>query len=230
MIDLSFGGIWREMGPVARAVVVILLGMSVYSIGVAVDRFVALRRGRRQSIAYLLALRPLLASPGHLRDAMGMDRRWRTSPVARVIAAGIEEFVRATDVLGSRAASPARLERIVEGASRSMERLKERELLDLRRGLPGLATVSSSAPFVGLLGTVFGIITAFRKMSASSGGGLSTVSAGIAEALATTAAGLTVAIVSVSFFNFFTPTVDHITVDLDATAGEVLDCMLREEP
>ena len=111
-----------------------------------------------------------------------------------------------------------------------MERIKERELINLRRGLPGLATIASSAPFVGLLGTVFGIITAFGKMAdPSNPGGLATVSGGIAEALLTTAVGLTVAIVSVWFYNFFTTRVDHITVDVDETTGEVLDCMIREQ-
>jgi biopolymer transport protein ExbB/TolQ len=109
--------------------------------------------------------------------------------------------------------------------------VKERELASLKRGLSVLATVSSSAPFVGLFGTVFGIITAFQNMadpSKGGGGGLATVSAGISEALLTTAVGLAVAIVSVWFYNFFTTKVDDFTVDVDETAGEVLDGMARE--
>jgi biopolymer transport protein ExbB/TolQ len=83
---------------------------------------------------------------------------------------------------------------------------------------------------VGLLGTVFGIITAFGKMSdPNNPGGLANVSGGIAEALLTTAVGLTVAIVSVWFYNFFTTRVDHLTADVDETTGEVIDCMVREQ-
>src|SRR5438270_642652 len=93
-----------------------------------------------------------------------------------------------------------------------------------------LSMVSSSAPFVGLFGTVFGIINAFQSMAdpTKGGGGLATVSAGISEALLTTAVGLAVAIVSVWFYNFFTTRVDDFTVDVDETAGEVLDGMMRE--
>jgi len=135
------------------------------------------------------------------------------------------------DSLGQRAGDPAEIELVVDGVSRSMDRVKERELAGLKRGLSVLATVSSSAPFVGLFGTVFGIITAFQNMadpSKGGGGGLATVSAGISEALLTTAVGLAVAIVSVWFYNFFTTKVDDFTVDVDETAGEVLDGMMRE--
>jgi biopolymer transport protein ExbB/TolQ len=100
----------------------------------------------------------------------------------------------------------------------------------MRRGLSALATIASSAPFVGLFGTVFGIITAFQNMADPSkgGGGLATVSAGISEALLTTAVGLAVAIVSVWFYNYFTARVEELTIDVDETAGEILDTMVRD--
>jgi biopolymer transport protein ExbB len=215
--------------------------MSCYAIALAAERLLAFRRARRQSIDYIRTLQPLLAMPGRLREAVGLraEQRWRASPVARVIASGIAEFVRGMSMRHARAMQAAQqgaavqgqaLDAVIEGASRSMERIKERELLGLRRGLPGLATISSSAPFVGLLGTVFGIITAFGKMSdPNAPGGLASVSGGIAEALVTTAVGLTVAIVAVWFYNFFSTRVDHFTVDVDETAGEVIECMVREQ-
>ena len=229
-MEFTLMGLWDHMGPVPRGIVVILLLMSIYSIAVSAERVLSFRRGRRQSIAYIGALQPLVATPGRLREAVGlMDGPWRSSPVARVITGGITEYARGVSKLGARVADPAQLELVVDAVGRSMERIKEREIMNLRRGLPGLATVSSSAPFVGLLGTVFGIITAFRQMSdPGAGGGLPAVSGGIAEALVTTAVGLTVAIVSVWFYNFFVNKVDHVTVDVDETAGEVLDCMIRE--
>jgi biopolymer transport protein ExbB/TolQ len=142
----------------------------------------------------------------------------------------VNEFARGVDMLGPRAADPAELELVVDSVSRSMERVKEREIANLRRGLSVLATISSSAPFVGLFGTVFGIITAFQSMAdpTKGGGGLASVSAGIAEALLTTAVGLAVAIVSVWFYNFFVNKVDDFTIDIDETTGEVLDSMMRE--
>jgi biopolymer transport protein ExbB/TolQ len=230
-MDFSLLGLWSQMGVVAKGVVIILMAMSMYSIGITVERLLTFRKGRAQSIGYIGALQPLMAQPGRLREAVGLDQRWKGSPVARVIGSGVNEFVRGMDGLGPRAGDPAEIELVVDGVSRSMDRVKERELASLKRGLPVLATVSSSAPFVGLFGTVFGIITAFQNMadpSKGGGGGLATVSAGISEALLTTAVGLAVAIVAVWFYNFFTTKVDDFTVDVDETAGEVLDGMMRE--
>jgi biopolymer transport protein ExbB/TolQ len=119
---------------------------------------------------------------------------------------------------------------VVDAVVRGMERTKDRELANLKRGLPVLATVSSSAPFVGLFGTVGGIITAFQKLAdpAKGGGGIGTVSAGIAEALVTTAVGLGVAILAVWFYNFFTARVDDLTVDVDEAASELVDAILKD--
>jgi biopolymer transport protein ExbB/TolQ len=229
-MDFSLVGLWTQMGVVAKAVVIILLIMSMYSIGITVERFLTFRRGRLQSIGYIGALQPLVATTGRLREGAGLEQRFRGSPVARVIGTGINDFVRGVEGLGPRATDPAELEIVVDQVSRAMERVKERELANMRRGLPVLATISSSAPFVGLFGTVFGIITAFQMMADPSkgGGGLASVSAGIAEALLTTAVGLAVAIVSVWFYNIFTTKVDDMTVDVDETTGEVLDSMTRE--
>jgi biopolymer transport protein ExbB/TolQ len=227
-MDFTITGLWHQMSAIPRGVVILLLAMSVYAIAVAIERLFAFRRGHHQSIGYIGALQPLVGAPGRLREAVGLERRWRASPVARVIGSGITEFVWGMERLGPRL-DATKVESVVSGAKTSMERVKERELTNLRRGLPGLATISSSAPFVGLCGTVFGIITAFRKMSDSNApGGLASVSAGIAEALVTTAVGLAVAIVAVWFYNFFTTKVDLVTVDVEETAGEVLAGMKRE--
>ena len=148
------------------------------------------------------------------------------SPVARVVGSGVGEFVKGLEM---RAAGNAGYD-VVDGAVRSMERSKDRELANLRRGLPVLATVSSSAPFVGLFGTVGGIITAFQKLAdpAKGGGGIGTVSAGIAEALVTTAVGLGVAIIAVWFYNYFTARVDSLIVDMDETASELVDSIIKD--
>lgn len=229
-MDFTLVGLWSQMGIIAKGVVIILLLMSMYSIGITVERFLTFRKGRVQSIGYIGALQPLVGTPGRMREAVGLDQRWKGSPVARVIGAGVNEFVRGLEALGQRINDTGEFELLVDSVSRTMNRVKERELANARRGLSVLATISSSAPFVGLFGTTFGIITAFQLMSDpnAGGGGLATVSAGIAEALLTTAVGLGVAIVAVWFYNFFTTKVDDITIDVDETAGEVLDSMLRE--
>lgn len=229
-MDFSLVGLWSQMGGIAKGVVIILLIMSIMSIGITVERFLTFRKAKVQSIGYIGSLLPLVSTPGRLREAVGLDQRWQGSPVARVIGTGVNEFVRGVESLGSRVTDAGEFELVVDSASRTMERVKERQLSGLRKGLAVLATVSSSAPFVGLFGTVFGIITAFRQMSdpTKGGGGIASVSAGIAEALLTTAVGLAVAIISVWFYNIFTARVDDFTIDVDETAGEVLDSMTRE--
>jgi len=232
-MDFTLVGLWHEMGPIARGVVVILIVMSMYALGITVERFFSLRKGRRLSLLYIRSVAPLVGATGRLREAVGLDTRFAGSPVARVVGAGLKEWARAseTDKARAKSAADARFER-ADAVARTLERVKERELAGLRRGLPVLATVSSSAPFVGLFGTVGGIITAFQKLAdpAKGGGGIGTVSAGIAEALITTAVGLAVAIISVWFYNYFIARIDDITIDIDETASELVDSILREEP
>jgi biopolymer transport protein ExbB len=230
-MDFSLFHMWQQMGVVAKSVVVLLLIMSVYAIGMVVERWLTFRKGRRQSIGYIASIQQLIAAKAPMSELVGIDRRWKGSPIARVIGYALDEFARAVEELGPRSADRDEMEVAVDDVIRSMGRVKEREIANLKKGLAALATISSSAPFVGLFGTVFGIITAFQNMadpSKGGGGGLATVSAGIAEALLTTAVGLAVAIVSVWFYNFFINKVDDITIDVDETAGEILDKMMRE--
>jgi biopolymer transport protein ExbB/TolQ len=224
-MDFTLVGLWHEMGIVARAVVLVLAVMSLYSLAITAERLFTFRRGRKLSRSYIEKLAPLVEAPGRLREAIGMHAGFPGSPVASVIGTGLAELARGMDRPG---AKPASFD-LAEVVNRAMERSKERQLAGLRRGMPVLATVASSAPFVGLFGTVGGIITAFQKLAdpTKGGGGIGTVSAGIAEALVTTAVGLGVAIVAVWFYNYFTARLDDITIDIDETASELVDTILR---
>jgi biopolymer transport protein ExbB/TolQ len=237
-MDFSLLGLWSQMGGVAKGVVVILLFMSMYAIGIALERLVTIRRAWRRSLEYIAALQPLVSSGGRLDEARQLEGRWKDAPVARILGPAIDDFLLGLEQLGAApiaggvagAVDPVNLELLVTGVSRSMDRGKKREVAGMQRGLPALATISSSAPFVGLFGTVFGIITAFQQMadpSKGGGGGLASVSAGIAEALLTTAVGLAVAIVSVWFYNFFVARLDKFSVLVDDTAGELADKLLQ---
>jgi biopolymer transport protein ExbB/TolQ len=224
-MDFSLLGLWSQMGPVAKTVVIILLLMSMVVIAISLERFFALRKGRERSLAYVRALQPLLTRGGNLTQAADLQKQWPDAPLSRVIGTGLREFGEARGDLGN-AADPVEIELLVHGVGRTMDRAKKREIAGLQRGLPFLATVSSSAPFVGLFGTVFGIITAFQQMAdpaRGGGGGLATVSAGISEALLTTAVGLAVAIVSVWFYNFFTTRIDAFGLLIDDATGELAD-------
>jgi hypothetical protein len=212
--------------------------MSMYAIGIALERLVTIRRAWRRSLEYIAALQPLVSSGGRLDEARQLEGRWKDAPVARILGPAIDDFLLGLEQLGAApvgggfagAVDPVNLELLVTGVSRSMDRGKKREVAGMQRGLPVLATISSSAPFVGLFGTVFGIITAFQQMadpSKGGGGGLASVSAGIAEALLTTAVGLAVAIVSVWFYNFFVARLDKFSVLVDDSAGELADKLLQ---
>src|SRR4029079_7468405 len=229
-MDFSLLGLWGQMGAVAKTVVGILLGMSMYAIGVALERFLTYRRAWQRSVGYLAALQPLVGPGGRLSDALALQGRFQDAPIARVLGPAVTEFVDGVAELGPAGTDPIELELLVNGISRSMERGKKREVAALQRGLSVLATISSSAPFVGLFGTVFGIITAFQQMadpSKGGGGGLATVSPGISEALLTTAVGLAVAIAAVWFYNFFVTRLDSFGVLVDDTSGDLADKLLR---
>ncbi|HEU4580140.1 MAG TPA: MotA/TolQ/ExbB proton channel family protein [Polyangiaceae bacterium] len=224
-MDFSLLGLWAQMGGIAKLVVITLLIMSIMAITVSVERLITFRKGRRRSLEYIAALQPLIGTPGRLHEALRLPESWNDAPLARVLGVGLSEYRQGLERLGSHATDTIELEVLGHGVGRSMDRAKKRELAGLGRGLPLLATIASSAPFVGLFGTVFGIITAFEKMADPSkgGGGLATVSAGIAEALLTTAVGLAVAIVAVWFYNFFAAKLDEFGGIIDDSTGELAD-------
>ena len=138
--------------------------------------------------------------------------------LGRVIMAGLGAY-RTTD--------KANGDLVYESVARALERQAQRELLVLRRGHAVLATVGATAPFVGLLGTVMGIVNAFQQMAKTGAGGLGTVSAGIAEALVTTAFGLLVAIPAVMAYNFLQNYIDQRAVDISESSNELLDTVAR---
>jgi biopolymer transport protein ExbB/TolQ len=229
-MDFTLVGLWSQMGIVAKVVVVTLLGMSMYGIGIALERTLTFRRSRSQSLAYIAALQPLVTSSARLGEAVGLEQRFKDAPVARVMGPAIKDLVRGMEGLGASSSDPTEMEILVHEIGRSMERTKKREMAALQKGLAVLATIASSAPFVGLFGTVFGIITAFQQMadpSKGGGGGLASVSAGIAEALVTTAVGLAVAIGSVWFYNYFVAKLDDFGGVVDDTSGDLLDSVVR---
>jgi biopolymer transport protein ExbB len=217
-MDFTLVGLWHEMGIVARAVVVVLAIMSLYSLGITGERLVTFRRGRRLSRLYIEALAPLVEEAGRLGEAVGLDKRYAGSPVASVIGTGLAEYARGQ---GRPGAAPPAFE-VAEVVNRAMERSKERQLAGLRRGMPVLATVASSAPFVGLFGTVVGILKAFQSMSVAGTGGFKVVSQGIAAALVATAAGLLVAIYAVIAYNYFVARVNAIAMQYKLYAEEFL--------
>ncbi len=224
-MDFSLVGLWSQMGFIARTVVIILLGMSMFAIGIAAERFITFRRSKERSLAYVANLARGIDDLPALVGKAELSPEFEQAPLARVCGTGLKEFRQGMTELAEAAADAVEMELLMHGVARAMDRAKKREMADLSKGLPVLATIASSAPFVGLFGTVFGIITAFRLMAdpEAGGGGLATVSAGIAEALLTTAVGLGVAIVAVWLYNFFTTKLEELGGIVDDASGELID-------
>jgi biopolymer transport protein ExbB/biopolymer transport protein TolQ len=159
-----------------------------------------------------------ILTKGDIAAAANTNLGKNVGHLGRVIGAGLTAY----------RLSPNNRDVQIESVARALERQAQREVQSLKRGLGLLATVGSTAPFVGLLGTVMGIVTAFQQMAASGSGGIGTVSAGIAEALVTTAFGLLVAIPAVMMYNYLQGWVDARAVDISESSNEFLDVVTKQ--
>lgn len=216
-MDLSLAGLWREMGLFARLVVIVMGIMSLTSLLVLGERLVVSFKSAADSKVFAAKMASLLAN-GDLDAAADAKFGKDIGYLGRTIRAGLIAF---------KGTNHGDKDLCFESVARALERQQAREVAVLKKGHGWLATVGSTAPFVGLLGTVMGIVTAFEKMAASGSGGLGTVSAGIAEALITTAFGLLVAIPAVMAFNYLAGWVDARAVDLSESSNEFLDLVAR---
>jgi biopolymer transport protein ExbB/biopolymer transport protein TolQ len=213
-------GLWKQMGYVAKTVVIILFIMSGWSIGVMIDRWMAYNAARKQSRAFAPAVAGALRD-GRIDEAIKVAERNKKSHLAKVVTAGLMEFKAHQDSPG---AIPGET---IEASKRALERTEAIVHAELKRGLGGLATIGSTAPFVGLFGTVMGILNAFTGISKEKATGLAAVAGGIAEALVTTAIGLLVAIPAVMMFNYLTGRVEAFDVEMDNSSSELIDYFLK---
>jgi biopolymer transport protein ExbB/biopolymer transport protein TolQ len=187
------------MGAIAKAVVFLLAVMSITTLAVGIDRVLAIVRPRTKARLYAGAVQKHL-DKGEFEAAAKVDGKG-AGAMAEVVAAGIAEY------LDARKDAPTLDDSLVSVES-TLARTLDVEVAKMRRGLGALATIGSTSPFIGLFGTVVGIVNAFRQIAKTGSGGLGAVSAGIAEALVTTAFGILVAIPAVVLFNYFTGLVD----------------------
>lgn len=210
---------WAQMGVVAKIVVVILFMMSAYSIGVMIDRFLAFNAARKQSRLFAPAVAGALRE-GKLDEAIQIADRYKRSHLAKVVVAGLQEF-RAHEMSSEIPGEE------IEASKRALERAEAIVHAELKRGLSVLATIGASAPFVGLFGTVVGIINAFKGISAEKSTGLGAVAGGIAEALVATALGLFVAVPAVWAYNYFTTKLEALDVEMSNSSSELIDYFLK---
>ena len=217
--SFDVGSLWRQMGPLAKAVVVVMFIMSAYSIGVMIDRLMAYSAARKQSRQFAPAVAGALRE-GKLDEAVKIADRFKKSHLAKVVVAGLQEFQAhqiSSEIPGEE----------IEASKRALERAEAIVHAELKRGVSALATIGSTAPFVGLFGTVVGIINAFKGISSEKSTGLGAVAGGISEALVTTAIGLFVAIPAVWMYNFFTNKIESFDVEMGNSSSELIDYFLK---
>ena len=220
---MDFGplALWESMGLIAKAVVVILAILSIYSLAVSVERLVVFSKAKRQSLAFAKLVTEHLKQD-RPQAAIDAAKKYPGSHLARVVSAGLMAYQYETDN------SPLSEPEIVEAANRAVERSALLTTAEFRRGVGSLATIATTAPFIGLFGTVVGIINAFRGMATTGSGGIGAVSAGIAEALVTTALGLFVAIPAAWMFNYFTNKLDRLNVEMANSSSELIDFFMKK--
>ena len=212
--------LWAQMGVPAKLVVILLFIMSAYSIGVMIDRFLAFSAAKKQSRQFA----PLVAGAlreGKLDEAIKIGDRYKKSHLAKVVVAGLQEFQAhqvSSEIPGEE----------IEASRRALDRSEAIVHAELKRGVGGLASIGSTAPFVGLFGTVMGSLNAFIGINNSKATGLAAVAGGIAEALVTTAIGLLVAIPAVMMFNYLTGRVEAFDVEMDNSSSELIDYFLKK--
>ncbi len=221
---MNFIEMWGKMGPMAQGIGVVLVIMSMISLGVAFERIYTFMQARKQSKLYAPQVAKHLKE-GRLKDAIAISssKNYRYSHLAKVVLAGLQEYQFQQEAGGNLSR-----EDLVDTVRRAIQRASALTANDLKKGVAALATIGATAPFVGLLGTVIGIITAFQGIAATGSGGLGAVSAGISEALVETALGLVVAIPAVWFYNYLTGRIEYFNVEMDNSSSELVDYFIKK--
>ena len=208
----------KETGPVAQAVLLLLLGFSLISWAIILSRWSILRRARVQSGRFLRAFR----RAQRLQDIAAASEQFRPSPLVGVFQSGFKEFERQVGSSGT-LRNPLSIQRAMQIAS-------SEQITRFERNLPWLAITAAVTPFVGLFGTVWGIIDAFHGLGTSGAATLRAVAPGISEALITTAAGLAAAIPAVIAYNLIGGSIRDFAARCDDFSLEMLNTVERQAP
>lgn len=222
---MQFGLIemWNQMAFIARTVAIILIVLSLVTIYLLIERILTYAAAKRKSREIAPKLSDLLKK-GMISEALALSSKaeYRGSHLARVTAGGTREFVEAKQV-------NLDTQEIIDSAERGCERANTMFEQELRRGLSWMATIATSSPFIGLFGTIFGIMNAFRGMARTGSGGIGAVAGGIAEALITTGVGILVAIIALWCYNYLNSRIEIYKAEMANTSSQLLDYFIRKE-
>ncbi len=221
---MDFLELWEQMGTSVKILMGLLALMSMASVGVYFERLFTFTQATTQSKAFAPAVAKHLKD-GKLKEAIQMagTKNYRYSHLGKVVSAGLQEYQFQQD-----AGVEMTKDDVVDSVRRSIQRATALTSSDLKKGMGILATICSTAVFVGLLATTLGVINAFQGIAATGSGGLGAVSGGISEALVGTAIGLFVAIPAVWFYNHLTGRLEYFTVEMDNSSSELVDYFIKK--
>jgi len=214
-MQISLIDLWRNMGLPVRCVVILLTLQAVACVAVAIDRGVLVARASRQARAFAANVQSLIEKEAY-GSALEDASLHKGNPFAVYLEQGLRTFL-------ARQSAGDEPTRAAELARRALERTGDTISRDLSRGMNILASTGSTAPFVGLLGTVLGIINAFKLIALTGSGGLGSIGSAISEALCVTGYGLVVAIPSVLLFNFLSSRIADYEAGLLNAGSELVD-------
>ena len=219
-----------QAGPVVKLTLLVLVLLSVACWGIILYKYLALRRVQRNGEIFA----DLFSKASSLMEVYHASKNIPHSPLLEVFEAGYRELSRFVSSSGTASAQPgtdpAGVSLKVGGVGnvdRAMQKAKSRANTQLEKHLTFLATTGSTAPFIGLFGTVWGIMTAFRSIGITGSANLATVAPGIAEALVATAVGLFAAIPAVAAYNFFVHRVRVVAKDLENFSTDLINAIER---
>jgi biopolymer transport protein ExbB/biopolymer transport protein TolQ len=216
-MGMDWSEILAAMGVVAWTVVAILTLMSLYIIMAAIERTLTYRESRKQARAYAPELAERLKN-GDIDGAIALGEQYPKGYLPQVLTPGLVEMKNSKEVNDA----------TLESTARAIERATAIVIENKKKSLSHLATIGSTAPFVGLFGTTVGIINAFQGMAREESAGIGAVAGGISEALVATAYGLLVAIPAVWFYNLFTNKLEIFIVEMDNSTSEMLDYFAKK--
>lgn len=221
---MDFLELWEQMGIAVKILMGVLVVMSMASVGVFFERLFTFMQATNQSKLFAPQVAKHLKD-GKLKEAISVSQSkdYRYSHLGKVVLAGLQEYQFQQD-----SGVALNKDDVVDSVHRAIQRAAALTSSDLKRGMGILATIGSTAVFVGLLATTLGVINAFQGIAATGSGGLGAVSGGISEALVGTAIGLFVAIPAVWFFNYLTGRLEYFAVEMDNSSSELVDYFIKK--
>ena len=221
---MDFLELWDQMGASVKLLMGVLMVMSMASVGVFFERLFTFIQATNQSKLFAPQVAKHLKD-GKLKEAISVSQSkdYRYSHLGKVVLAGLQEYQ-----FQQESGVDLHKDDVVDSVHRAIQRAAALTSSDLKRGMGILATIGSTAVFVGLLATTLGVINAFQGIAATGSGGLGAVSGGISEALVGTAIGLFVAIPAVWFFNYLTGRLEYFAVEMDNSSSELVDYFIKK--